>query len=118
MTGDAEKNRVFADAFGKDPDFFAFYRSMQAYEGALKQGDTRMVLSPDSQFFQYFNDAAGASVPGTASPPKTVTPQSQPTPNVPEDDGMGDTQQGAAAGGGTTTDHEASAGGTGTSAAP
>jgi len=60
-TGDAEKNRVFAEAFGKDPDFFAFYRSMQAYEGALKATDTRMLLSPDSQFFQYFNDAAGAS---------------------------------------------------------
>lgn len=60
-TGDAEKNRVFAVAFGKDPDFFAFYRSMQAYEGALKATDTRMLLSPDSQFFQYFNDAAGAS---------------------------------------------------------
>jgi membrane protease subunit HflC len=118
-TGDAEKNRVFADAFGKDPDFFAFYRSMQAYKGALKQSDTRMVLSPDSQFFQYFNEAAGARVQeGTASPPKTVTPQSQPTPNVPEDDGMGDTQQGAAAGGGTTTNHEASVGRTGTSAAP
>jgi len=58
-TGDAEKNRVFAEAFGKDPDFFAFYRSMQAYEGSLRSGDTRMLLSPDSQFFQYFNDAAG-----------------------------------------------------------
>jgi membrane protease subunit HflC len=117
-TGDAEKNRVFADAFGKDPDFFAFYRSMQAYEGALKQGDTRMILSPDSQFFQYFNDATGAPVQGTASPPKTVTPQSQPTPNVPEDDNMDDTQQGAATGGDTAADHEASAGGAGTSAAP
>lgn len=59
--GDAEKNRVFAQAFGKDPDFFAFYRSMQAYEGALQSGDTRMLLSPDSQFFQYFNDASGAA---------------------------------------------------------
>ncbi len=117
-TGDAEKNKVFAEAFGKDPDFFAFYRSMQAYEGALKQGDTRMVLSPDSQFFQYFNDAAGLPVQGTASPPKTVTPQSQPTPNVPEDDDMGDTQQGAASGGGAAADHEASVGGAGTSAAP
>ncbi|MBQ0817743.1 MAG: protease modulator HflC, partial [Methyloceanibacter sp.] len=42
--GDAEKNSVFAGAFGKDPDFFAFYRSMQAYKGALKSGDTRMLL--------------------------------------------------------------------------
>ena len=44
--GDAEKNRIFAEAFGQDPDFFAFYRSMQAYEGALKPGDTRLLLSP------------------------------------------------------------------------
>jgi membrane protease subunit HflC len=64
-TGDAEKNRVFAEAFTKDPDFFSFYRSMQAYKGSLKSGDTRMLLSPDSQFFQYFNDSAGE--PGGAS---------------------------------------------------
>jgi len=66
-TGDAEKNRVFADAFGKDPDFFAFYRSMQAYESALQSGDTRMLLSPDSQFFQYFNDAAGSASGASSS---------------------------------------------------
>ena len=65
--GDAEKNAVFAKAFGKDPDFFAFYRSMQAYKGALKSGDTRMLLSPNSQFFQYFNDANGGSQ-GSGSP--------------------------------------------------
>jgi modulator of FtsH protease HflC len=58
--GDAEKNRVFAEAFGKDPDFFAFYRSMQAYESALQSGDTRMLLSPDSEFFRYFNNALGS----------------------------------------------------------
>jgi membrane protease subunit HflC len=69
-TGDAEKNRVFADAFGKDADFFAFYRSMQAYVGSLRSGDTRMLLSPDSQFFQYFNDAAGESGGSSASLPK------------------------------------------------
>ena len=53
--GDAERNRVFAEAFGKDPDFFSFYRSMQAYETGIKAGDTRMLLSPDSEFFRYFN---------------------------------------------------------------
>lgn len=67
--GDAEKNRIFADAFGQDPDFFAFYRSMQAYEGAFKTGDTRMLLSPDSQFFQYFNNAFGKAVPDAAPAP-------------------------------------------------
>lgn len=59
--GDAERNRIFAEAFGADPDFFAFYRSMQAYEEGLKQGDTSLVLSPNSSFFRYFNDPMGAS---------------------------------------------------------
>ncbi|MET0605934.1 MAG: protease modulator HflC, partial [Beijerinckiaceae bacterium] len=56
---DAERNSVFAAAFNKDPDFFSFYRSMQAYETGLKAGDTRMVLSPDSDFFRYFSDPSG-----------------------------------------------------------
>ncbi|NVK35730.1 MAG: protease modulator HflC [Rhodobacteraceae bacterium] len=59
--GDAERNRIFAEAYGADPDFFAFYRSMQAYEAGLKQGGTSMVLSPDSSFFRYFSDPMGAS---------------------------------------------------------
>jgi membrane protease subunit HflC len=50
--GEAERNRIFAEAFGKDPDFFAFYRSMQAYESGLRHNDTRMVLKPDSDFFR------------------------------------------------------------------
>ena len=53
--GDGEKNRIFAEAFGKDEDFFAFYRSMQAYRGSMSDSDTSMVLSPSSQFFQYFD---------------------------------------------------------------
>ena len=63
--GDAERNRIFAEAFSKDPDFFAFYRSMQAYEAGMKAGDksaeTRMLLSPDSEFFRYFNNPNGGS---------------------------------------------------------
>ena len=54
--GDAQKNRILAEAYGKDPDFFAFYRSMQAYETSMKPGETRMVLSPDSEFMRYFKD--------------------------------------------------------------
>ena len=50
--GDGERNRIFAEAFNRDPDFFAFYRSMQAYEAGLR-GDTRMLLKPDSDFFRY-----------------------------------------------------------------
>jgi modulator of FtsH protease HflC len=57
--GDADRNRILAEAFQRDPDFFAFYRSMQAYENGLKPGETRLVLSPTSDFFRYFNDASG-----------------------------------------------------------
>lgn len=67
--GDADRNRVFADAYGKDPEFFAFYRSMQAYGTALKGGDTRLVLSPDSNFFRYFEDLKGAPAAAAATPP-------------------------------------------------
>jgi membrane protease subunit HflC len=56
---DAERNRIFADAFGRDPDFFAFYRSMQAYEAGFRASDTRMLLKPDSNFFRYFVDPTG-----------------------------------------------------------
>lgn len=52
--GDAVRTRVLAQSFGRDPSFAAFYRSMQAYEASLGQGDTTMVLSPDSAFFRYF----------------------------------------------------------------
>lgn len=53
--GEAKAVQVYADAFGQDPQFFAFYRSMQAYRTALGQGDSTLVLSPDSSFFRYFN---------------------------------------------------------------
>jgi len=62
--GDAERNRIFADAFNRDPDFFGFYRSMQAYEQGIKPGDTRMLLSPDSEFFRYFSNPSGGSATG------------------------------------------------------
>ncbi len=61
--GDADRNRIFNDAFGRDPDFFAFYRSMQAYEHGMKSGDTRMLLSPDSEFFRYFTNPSGNAQP-------------------------------------------------------
>jgi modulator of FtsH protease HflC len=57
--GDAERNRIFAEAFSRDPDFFAFYRSMQAYEQGIKPSDTRMLLAPDSEFFKYFSNPLG-----------------------------------------------------------
>ena len=54
--GDGARNKIFADAFGQDPDFFAFYRAMQAYEKALIGGETSLVLSPDSEFFKFFGN--------------------------------------------------------------
>jgi len=66
--GDAERNKIFAEAYGKDKDFFAFYRSMQAYEASLKPGDTRLVVSPKSDFFRYFNSPSGeAQTPSNAA---------------------------------------------------
>ena len=55
--GDGERNKIFAEAFGKDPEFFAFYRSMQAYETALIGGETSLIMSPeDSEFFKFFGE--------------------------------------------------------------
>ena len=61
--GDARAIELFADAFGKDLEFFSFYRSMQAYRTALGDNDTTMVLSPDSDFFQYFRSMTGVDIP-------------------------------------------------------
>ena len=52
--GDGKRNKIFAEAFGRDPQFFSFYRAMQSYEKALIGGDTSMILSPDSDFFKFF----------------------------------------------------------------
>jgi len=54
--GDGQRNKIFADAFGRDPEFFKFYRAMQAYEKALIGGETSLILSPDSEFFKYFGN--------------------------------------------------------------
>ena len=55
--GDGIRNKIFADAFGQDPEFFSFYRAMQAYETALIGGDTTLILSPDSDFFKFFGSS-------------------------------------------------------------
>ena len=65
--GDATRNKIFADAYNKDPDFFAFYRSMQAYDNGLKANDTRLLLTPDSNFFRYFNNPSGKPMPAAAA---------------------------------------------------
>jgi membrane protease subunit HflC len=76
--GEAQRNATFAAAFQKDPDFFEFYRSMNAYTTALQGQGTTMVLSPDSEFFKFFRDAYGKTpaTTGTAPPaaPQAVPP--------------------------------------------
>ena len=71
--GDGERSAIFANAYGQDQDFFAFYRSMQAYETGLGANDTRLVLSPDSDFLKYFRSPNGqtpaAPTPGAAPAP-------------------------------------------------
>ena len=65
--GDAERNRVYADAYQRDPEFFSFYRSLSAYDSATVGSDTTMVLQPDSEFFRYFNSPAGSATPAPAA---------------------------------------------------
>jgi membrane protease subunit HflC len=81
--GDAEKNRILAEAFGRDPDFFTFFRSMQAYEAGFKPSDTRFLLSPDSDFMRYFRTPSGRreggpDVTGQIRPNGTAAPQPAP----------------------------------------
>jgi modulator of FtsH protease HflC len=66
--GDAERNRLFAEAYGRDPEFFAFYRSMTAYETGLRSSDTRFLLRPESEFFRFFANPSGH--PPAAAAPK------------------------------------------------
>jgi membrane protease subunit HflC len=68
--GDSERNHIFADAYGRDPDFFAFYRSMQAYDKSMQRGDTRLVLKPDTDFFRYFSNPSGQLPPDAQAAPK------------------------------------------------
>jgi membrane protease subunit HflC len=71
--GDGERNRLFAEAYNKDKDFFAFYRSMTAYENGLKGNDTRFLLKPDSDFFRFFGSAG--LKPQAESPAASATPK-------------------------------------------
>ncbi|MEM8552149.1 MAG: protease modulator HflC [Pseudomonadota bacterium] len=77
--GDGQANAIFARAYSQDANFFTFYRAMQAYEGALAADDTRLVLSPDAEFFRYFNDPSGimrASVsPDAQTPAAPLAPE-------------------------------------------
>ena len=91
-TGDAERNRIFAAAYGQDQEFFEFYRSMESYRTALSDSGTTMVLSPDSEFFRYFG-SNGELPTATANPAApiqpTAPPITAPASNEPALDGLG-----------------------------
>jgi membrane protease subunit HflC len=78
--GDAKRNEIFAKAYSQDPGFFAFYRSMQAYENGLKPADTRLLLSPNSNFFRFFNNLSGKPETG---PPQLPPPAKAPAAGAP-----------------------------------
>lgn len=71
---DAQRNAIYAEAFGKDPEFFAFTRSLTSYERALQAGNSSMVMQPDSAFFDYLRSEK-APVAGAAAPATTPVPQ-------------------------------------------
>lgn len=84
---DAQRNAIYAEAFGADPAFFDFYRSLGAYRTALKPGNSTLVLSPDSEFFTYLNevggDAAASAAPTAAAPAPAEAGSELPAPAAP-----------------------------------
>jgi membrane protease subunit HflC len=66
--GDSQRGRIFADAYGRDPEFFAFFRSMQAYGATLADQGTRFVISPDTEFFRFLNDPSGSIMAEPTAP--------------------------------------------------
>ena len=78
--GDAARSATFADAFQRDPAFFEFYRSLNAYSSAINNADTTMVLSPDSEFFRFFRNPSG-TMPGAAA--TQPAPAAKPAPQQP-----------------------------------
>lgn len=61
---DARRNAIFAEAFGENPEFFAFYRSLSAYEASLKGENSTLVISPESEFFDYLKSDEGRAAAG------------------------------------------------------
>lgn len=80
--GDASRTKIYADAYNINPEFYAFYRSLQAYRVGLASTGTTMMLSPDSEFFQYFGDAGKGVVPKGAPLPVPPQPTIAPVPDV------------------------------------
>jgi membrane protease subunit HflC len=93
-TGDAERNRLFAAAYGQDQEFFEFYRSMESYRTAMQGQNTTLVLSPDSEFFRYFGSEGSLppANPNLAPPAAAPAEPAAPAPAAPSEpalDGLG-----------------------------
>lgn len=86
---DAQRNAIYADAFGRDPEFFAFTRSMTSYQRALRGENSSLVLQPDGEFFSYMSDdgASRANPPSTPTPPGNSAGDISATPAAPQQDG-------------------------------
>ncbi len=79
--GDAQAIKIYGDAFGQDKEFFAFYRSLQAYRDALNGTDTAFVLSPEGNFFRFFGGvSAGTRQPAQRAAPRTAARRRPPRP--------------------------------------
>lgn len=74
---DARRNAIFAEAFGADPEFFDFYRSLAAYQKALQDGNSTMVLNPDSEFFTYLKNTGGGALPAAAPAAQAAAPAAE-----------------------------------------
>lgn len=88
--GDAERSRTFAEAYQRDPGFFEFYRTMRAYQVGLDGTGTTLVLSPDSEFLRFFQNASGAlfgGSPAASSPPPSAEAGSTPPASQPGETG-------------------------------
>ncbi len=99
---DAERNKIYASAYGRDPEFFSFYRSLSAYETALKGENSTLVIAPDSEFFDYLKSDRSADAEGKRPPlqlpktaglpaPDTTTGASAPGTSAPETSATGTT---------------------------
>jgi membrane protease subunit HflC len=83
--GEQEAIGLFAGAFQQDPQFFQFWRTMQAYREAFSEGDARLVLTPDSEFFRYFRSShPGMAMPGVSTPPGQAATPASPAPAAPQ----------------------------------
>jgi membrane protease subunit HflC len=78
--GEQDAIGIFAEAFQRDPQFFQFWRTMQAYREAFAEGDTRLLLSPDSEFFRFFRESMPTAAPAATPRPGAVPPAPAPAP--------------------------------------